>query len=177
MRLEEQAAIAAPTPRGRHPLRLAVARAGRQPARIATAATSLVVVLWAGSYLFSPTQTALAVAVAVDSAIHVPAGREIIYGTAKNAHGSAVHGITVSLDHGTGKRAIRMLSVTSRQDGTFRKVASLAAGSYAIVVSERSGHKTITATKTIKLKPRNAYRITVKIVRTGVLTLFPVRTY
>lgn len=155
----------------------AVSRARRRAGKIATAATSVIALVLASSYLLAPSQLALAVAVAVDRSVHVPAGEEIVYGTAVSSRGAPVQGVRLSVDLTAGRRLRTVASVKSRRDGTFRTTTRLAAGSYTIVVSEGSGRKAIKATRGIKLKPGYAYRITVKIVRTGVLSLFPVRTY
>jgi hypothetical protein len=83
----------------------------------------------------------------------------------------------LSVERAVGPRLRRIASVTSRRDGTFRMTTRLAAGPYTLVASEVSGHRVISEKRGIKIKPGYAYRVTIKIVRTGVLSLFPVRTY
>lgn len=139
---------------------------------IATALVSLLAVGSATAYLIAPTPTALAVEFQVDAAASVPAGKIIIYGKATN-RGRALPGVRIVLRR-TNK--VRLMLI-SRADGTFRKTSLLRTGVYVVSVSRKTSGKTRTTRTQIRLKSGRAYRITVRLVRNGGLSIMPIRSY
>jgi UDP-N-acetylglucosamine 2-epimerase (non-hydrolysing) len=142
-----------------------------------TAATSIVAVMAAGAYLVSPTRLAWAVSTTRTASTNVPAGREIIYGSATGNSSKPIAGVTLSLERQRGRTLIRVLSLTSGATGTFRAQVSLPAATYELVVRGRAGGKTVTTVVHIAIKPGHAYRIKVDLVGAGVVAVVPVRTY
>lgn len=142
-------------------------------ATFATALMSALAVLAAVAYLVAPAKVALAVEVAVASSVRVPANRVLIYGSASDSRRRPLANIRISV------RKPRQTTVTlvSGRDGTFRKMTALKAGRYVLTVSRRSSGKTRTARATITFARGRAYRITVRLVRTGGLTMLPIRAY
>jgi len=145
--------------------------------RIATAAASLAVLALLAVYLLFPTEMALAVSIDRSGLRPALARSEVIYGSVYGLRGGPVAGVTVSLEQREDRKWTTVLSVTSQSDGTFRQVARLPEGEYLVVVSDGDRHSRLAATRAIQLAPGYAYRITVRLVRTGIILLFPVRAY
>lgn len=139
---------------------------------IATALVSLLAVGLATAYLVAPTRTALAVEMQADSAANVPAGKIVIYGKATD-RGKGLSGVRISLSRASKVKLI----LISRADGTFRKASSLKSGVYAVSVSRRANGRTRVRRTRIKLKSGRAYRITVRLVRNGGVSILPIRSY
>jgi hypothetical protein len=140
---------------------------------IATALISLLAVTMAAVYLATPTRTALAVEVSVDSSVSVPLNKVVIYGRARDYRGRPVARVRIAVSKA---RRVTLVAL-SRADGTFRKSSSLASGAYILVASRKSKGKTRSARASIKIRHGRAYRVTVRLVRSGGLTIVPVRAY
>ena len=145
--------------------------------KIVTGAISLIAMAAACAYLLAPAGTAWAITVRANRAPNVPAGHEIIYGTVVGSDGQPLSGIEISVDRKIGKKLDAVLTVKSGSHGTFRVSGRLRAAAYTVVVLGRSGHRELRGSDTLRLAPGYAYRITVRLVRTDVLLVFPVRTY
>jgi hypothetical protein len=141
---------------------------------IAMACMSVAAVAAAVSYLAEPTSLALAVSV-VDLG-RVSAHQEIIYGAARTVSGGPLAGVHVAIAKAS-KPSKAVLKSTTRADGTFRAVAHMASGRYAISASVRVRGKLVTTTTRARLALGRAYRITIKQRRGGGLSVVPVRGY
>ena len=145
--------------------------------KIVTAMTSALAVAAASAYLFEPTPMAWAIAVRAIPSAGVSSKVEVVYGRALDSHHRAQAGVRISIDRRQGHLLIVLVSATSRPDGTFRIVSRLRTGTYTLVVSGKSGRKTIRSTDAVRLAPGHAFRVTVTLFRTGGLSVIPVRTY
>jgi hypothetical protein len=141
--------------------------------RIATAIVSGLAIVLAVAYLVAPARTALAVNVDVDSSIKVPAGKILIYGKAGDYRGKPVANVRISVTRAGRER----LALVSGADGTFRKTSSLKSAEYVLGVSRRYKGETRRTKRSITLTRGNAYRVAARIVRSGGLTILPVRAY
>lgn len=142
-----------------------------------TALTSLLAIAAASVYLFEPTPMAWAIAVRTIPSATVSPKVEVVYGRALDGRNRPLAGVRISIDRRRGKVLIALVSATSRSDGTFRIVSRLGVGAYVLVVTGRSGQKAISRTHPVRLAPGHAFRVTVTLVRTGGLSVIPVRTY
>lgn len=140
---------------------------------ILTGALSLIVVVLAGAYVIAPTRMALAVEVQADAGTHVSARQVVIYGKAVDFRGRSLKGVRVLIKQKNRTK----LATTSRRDGTFRVVGRLASGSYIVTVVRRAKGKTTTVKVKARFKRGHAYRVSVKLVRTGGLSLVPIHSY
>lgn len=141
--------------------------------KAATALVSLVAVIAASAYLISPTGTALAVQIAVDPSAQVVGGQIVVYGKATDSTGKPLAGVGVVLSV-TGKVKLKL---KSGPDGTYRNARALTRAKYTIAVSSKVKGKTTTTKITATLKPGHAYRITVRLVHSGGLSILPIRSY
>ena len=149
------------------------APARRISTTLVTAVVSLLAVLCATAYLVAPTRTALAVEVAVDASVRVPAGKVVIYGRARDSRGKPLARVRVTM---TRARRVRLLT-TSRANGTFRKSSALTSGRYVLIAARTSNGKTRSARASITIRRGRAYRVSVRLVRNGRLTVMPIRAY
>lgn len=142
-------------------------------AAFATAVVSALAVMAAVAYLVAPAKVALAVEVATASSVHVPANKILLYGKASDYRRRPLANIRISVS----KPGQTTTTLVSGRDGTFRKMTALKAGRYVLTVSRRSSGKTRTARSGIRFARGRAYRITVRLVRSGGLTMLPIRAY
>lgn len=141
--------------------------------KAATALVSLVAVVSATAYVISPAATALAVHVAIDLKTPVPAGQIVVYGKATNPAGKPLSGVRLVL-RSSGKVKLKL---TSGADGTYRSSHALRSANYKVSVSSKVNGKTTTTKVSAKLKPGHAYRVTVRLVHGGGLSILPIRSY
>ena len=145
----------------------------RALAKVVTAAVSLAFVGFGGAYLATPAQTAFAIKVEAVSA-RLPARTVVVYGEAMDYRDKPVKAVRITVT----RNGRTLLSTSSRFDGTFRKSARLRrSATYGITVSRKHNGDIERAKKSVRLRPRRAYRVTIKLVRSGGLVLVPVRGY
>lgn len=145
----------------------------RRAASIATAVISALVLMFAAAYLVAPARTALAIDVGVDSSIKVPANQLLIYGKARDYRSKPLANVRIAFSSAGQVK----LTLLSRHDGTFRRASSLKTGKYVVKVSRKSAGKTRSAHASLRLARGHAYRVTIRVVRSGGLTILPVRAY
>ena len=145
--------------------------------KIVTALTSALAVAAASAYLFEPTPMAWAISAHAVRSASISPRVEVVYGRALDSRHRPVRGVRISVDRARGRVLIALVSVTSRPDGTFRIVSRLPAGAYTFVVTGKSGKRTVRSSRSVRLQPGHAFRVTVNLVRTGGLSVIPVRTY
>ena len=144
---------------------------------VATAVASVLSLAVAGAYVATPTQSVLAIGVRSVAAPLVPAGHEMIYGSARDAAGRPMVGVKIVVGRSTRTGLTPLLSFRSAAAGTLRKVVALPAGRYVIKVTWTRGGATLTVTKKISLRPGNAYFLTIRALHSGGLLVLPVRGY
>jgi len=146
-------------------------------ARITTAAISLVATLAAAVYLAAPTETAWAIAVERVANHRVPAHQVVIYGKAVNVQNQPLVGVNVAVARKVGSKLVVVTAATTGPNGTFRLSGRLAVGRYVLIVTRTHAGKTVKTTSSVKLSPGSAYQVGIKLTRTNVVAVLPVRTY
>jgi hypothetical protein len=143
----------------------------------ATAAVSMLSVVAGAWYIATPARTVLAVTMDMTTASRPAAGHEVIYTSARDAAGHAMRGVRVVLGRKTARGMRVMLSFTTTNKGTARKVMALPSGRYVIEVIVKHGRSTVTATKMVSMRRGGAYSLTIRERRSGGLFVLPLRAY
>jgi hypothetical protein len=103
------------------------------------------------------------------------AAPEIVYGSIKAARGTRFQSATIAF---LTLRRRTCVTIVERRTGVYRATIRLRAGrNYLLRVTIRAARQTITDERTIRIRARHAYRVSVNVRSTSLFAFLPITSY